>query len=152
MLRVSRITDYGIVLLCRLAVAHDDDQVHNARELAELTELPPPMVSKILKVLTRTGFLASQRGSKGGYALARAPEEVSMAEVIDALEGPIALTECGLAGACDREDHCAVQAPLQRINRAIRRTLEQFHLADLVDPPAMDRARVADRAAPPPAH
>ena len=115
MLRMSRLTDYGIVLLAHLAAA-PDDAVHNARELAERARLPLPVVSKILKHLAREGFLHSQRGAKGGYALAQRPEEISVAAVIDALEGPIALTDCGThPGACDREASCVTRAPWQRI-------------------------------------
>jgi FeS assembly SUF system regulator len=133
MLRMSRLTDYGLVLLTHLASA-PVDQVHNARELAESAHLPLPMVSKILKVLTREGFLVSQRGAKGGYSLARRPEDVTVVAVIDALEGPIALTECG-AGSCEREANCVVRAPWQRINRVVRQSLEDVRLADLITPP-----------------
>jgi len=132
MLRMSRITDYGIVLLTHLA-STSGDEVHNARALAERAGLPLPVVSKILKALTREGFLHSQRGARGGYALARPPEAISVAAVIDALEGPIALTECGThPGACERESRCAVRAPWQQINRAVRDTLEQVRLSELL--------------------
>jgi FeS assembly SUF system regulator len=133
MLRMSRLTDYGIVLLTHLA-AGPADAVHNARELSESAHLPLPVVSKILKVLTREGFLVSQRGAKGGYTLARRPEDVTVVAVIDALEGPIALTECG-AGACERESSCVVRAPWQRINRVVRKSLEDVRLSDLITPP-----------------
>ncbi len=133
MLRMSRLTDYGILLLAHLAAGNEQ---RNARELSEETGLPGPAVSKLLKHLTREGFLESQRGTKGGYALARPAEEISVAAVIDALEGPIALTECSAhPGACEREAHCQVRAPWQRINRAVRHTLEHIHLSELVGPP-----------------
>ena len=133
MLRMSRLTDYGLVLLTHLASA-PIERVHNARELSESAHLPLPMVSKILKVLTREGFLVSQRGAKGGYSLARRPEDVTVVAVIDALEGPIALTECG-AGSCEREASCVVRAPWQRINRVVRQSLEDVRLADLITSP-----------------
>jgi FeS assembly SUF system regulator len=131
---MSRITDYGIVLLTHLA-ADGEARLHTARELAESAHLPLPVVSKILKVLTREGFLASHRGVKGGYSLARSPAAISVVEVIDALEGPIALTECG-SGSCEQEARCVVRAPWQRINRVVRRSLEDVRLADLISPPA----------------
>lgn len=134
MLRMSRVTDYGLVLLTHLA-GGDPTRPTNARELAESAQLPLPMVSKILKVLAREGFLASQRGVKGGYSLTRLPADVSVVEVIDALEGPIALTECG-NGSCEREARCRVRAPWQRINKVVRKSLENVRLADLVGPPA----------------
>jgi FeS assembly SUF system regulator len=134
MLRMSRLTDYGIVLLTHLAAA-PDHAVHNARELSERARLPLPVVSKILKVLAREGFLVSQRGAKGGYSLARRPEQISVVAVIDALEGPIALTECGThAGACTREASCVVRAPWQQINRAVRKALEGVRLSELSGP------------------
>ena len=92
MIRITKQTDYGIVLLTHLA-AHPDRHF-NAPELAAEARLPLPMVSKILKLLAREGLLASHRGVKGGYSLARPAEEISMAEIIAALEGPIAITEC----------------------------------------------------------
>jgi len=135
---MSRITDYGIVLLTHLAAgaADPDDPVHNARELAARAGLPLPVVSKILKTLTREGFLLSHRGIKGGYALSRRPEEITVASIIDALEGPIALTECGteMHGACERESRCAVRQPWQQINREVRKALERVRLSDLVHP------------------
>jgi FeS assembly SUF system regulator len=134
---MSRITDYGIVLLTQLA-ASSGDEVHNARELASRTGLPLPVVSKILKALTREGFLHSQRGARGGYALARPASEISVAAVIDALEGPIALTDCGThPGACERESRCAVREPWQRINRAVRQTLEGVRLSQLMPPTSL---------------
>jgi len=130
MLRMSRITDYGIVLLTHLAAGEPGP--HNARELADAAHLPQPVVSKILKALAREGFLASHRGIKGGYSLARPATEVSVVDVIDALEGPIALTQCGV-GACEREASCRVRAPWQRINRVVRSSLADVRLADLVE-------------------
>ena len=133
MLRMSRITDYGNVLLTHLA-AGEPERPHNARELADAAHLPQPVVSKILKALAREGFLASHRGTKGGYSLARPATEVSVVDVIDALEGPIALTQCGV-GACEREASCRVRAPWQRINSLVRKSLEGVRLSDLVAPP-----------------
>ncbi len=132
MLRISRLTDYAIVLLAHLA-GGDSGELQNARELARAAALPLPVVSKILKALTRAGLLQSQRGARGGYVLVRAPEQVSVAELLDALEGPVALTECGAhPGVCQQEASCRVRDPWQRINRAIRETLERVTLADLV--------------------
>ncbi len=133
MLRMSRLTDYGILLLAHLAAG---DELRNARELSEETGLPGPAVSKLLKHLTREGFLESQRGTKGGYTLARPADEISVAAVIDALEGPIALTECSAhPGVCERESQCQMRAPWQRINQAVRHTLETIYLSELVARP-----------------
>ena len=131
MLRISRLTDYGIVLLAHLA-GERAGTTHNARELAQRSNLPLPAVSKILKTLTHEGLLVSHRGAKGGYGLARNASEISVAEIIAALEGPIALTECTLGpGHCDQEITCMTRLPWQRINRAIRDALARVSLAEL---------------------
>ena len=88
MFRLSKVTDYGIVLLAHLAQS-EEQSAHNARDIAGDVGLPVPMVSKILKALARHGVLESQRGSKGGYQLARRPEQLTVADMISALEGPV---------------------------------------------------------------
>jgi FeS assembly SUF system regulator len=132
--RISRLTDYGIVVMAHLAECQDDES-HNARELAEDTQLPAPVVSKILKSLTRAGLLVSQRGSKGGYSLARIPSEIPVVEMITALEGPVGITECTIhPGACAQESSCQVRDPWQRINGALHAALDKITLADLAKP------------------
>ena len=138
MIKLSRTTDYGIVLLAHLA-AHDDAATPptlNAREVAAETQLPAPMVSKILKSLARQGLLISHRGAKGGYSLARQPEQITVPQMITALEGPIGLTECTLhPGTCAQELSCHVREPWQRINAVVRQALVDVTLADLARPP-----------------
>jgi FeS assembly SUF system regulator len=130
MIRITKQTDYGIVLLTHLA-AHPERQL-NAPELAAETHLPLPMVSKILKLVAREGLLTSHRGVKGGYGLARQAEEISMAEIIAALEGPIAITECiSVEGDCSHETLCPVRSNWQRINVAVRAALEGISLAEM---------------------
>jgi len=132
MFRLSKATDYGIVLMAQLA-GDPTHASHNARELAECVDLPIPMVSKILKALAREGLLESQRGSKGGYRLARAPEDLPVAEMIRVLEGPVALTDCAIGPElCEHETMCAVREPWQKINRLVERALADVTLADLV--------------------
>jgi FeS assembly SUF system regulator len=134
MIRLSRITDYGIVLMVRLAQS-PDDEARNARNLAAESDLPAPVVSKVLKTLAREGLLSSQRGSKGGYSLARNAEDISVPEMITALEGPISLTECSAhPGACSQESSCGVREPWQRINVAVHDALSKITLADLAMP------------------
>ena len=133
MIRMTKQTDYGFVLLSHLAV--DPERVANAPDLAAETRLPVPMVSKILKVLARADLLVSQRGVKGGYTLARPPERITAAEILRALEGPVALTVCidGTPGECDREPYCAVRGHWHRINRAVDQALAGITLADLAE-------------------
>ena len=135
MLRISKITDYGIVLLTELARGAPGE-LHAARALAESAQLPLPVVSKTLKALTRRGLLVSHRGAKGGFSLARDPGRIAVAEVIDALEGPVGLTECSIAaGECTREAICGVREPWQHINLVIVQALRQVTLADLIARP-----------------
>lgn len=130
MIRLGRLTDYGIVLMAHLAGAGDGP--HNARDLAAETQLPLPAVSKLLKSLARAGLLESSRGAKGGYQLARPADAISVPEMIEALEGPIALTDCTLhEGACVQEASCHVRTPWQHINQAVHDALAKISLADL---------------------
>lgn len=133
MIRITKQTDYGIVLLTHMA-SHADRQ-HNAPDLAAEAHLPLPMVSKILKLLTREGVLESHRGVKGGYSLARSPQAISMAEIVAALEGPIAITECiDEEGDCAHERLCPVRSNWHRINQALRAALEEITLAEMTQP------------------
>ena len=138
MFRISKLTDYAIVLLSLFTRGRT--QEHNARALAGQTRLPLPTVSKILKTLCRGGVLVSRRGASGGYRLDRPPEEISIAEVIEAIEGPIALTDCstGTPSGCDFEPQCPVRANWRRINRAVQGALAQLKLTDMVGPAGAD--------------
>lgn len=111
----------------------------NVRALAAATGVPEPTVRKVLKTLVRAGLVCSVRGTHGGYALARPAGEISVAEVVIAVEGPIAVTECAseaTAGACDLEGRCNVQGPWQRISAAIRDALVNLSLAEMATPVA----------------
>ncbi len=134
MLRMTKQADYGIVLMTRMAT--DPERRYTAPELAGETRLPLPTVSKILKLLGREGLLESHRGVKGGYSLARRPERITVADMISALDGPIAFTECAddVPGACSQEDVCRLRDNWQRINQAVRRALESISLAELIHP------------------
>jgi len=134
MLRLSKLADYGVLLMAQLA-RDPGGATHNARELAAETGLPSPMVAKVLKTLTREGLLVSHRGAHGGYSLARPPQQIPVAKIIAALEGPLALTQCGAGpGTCEHEPSCHVRSPWERINRAVTGTLERVTLADLIHP------------------
>ncbi len=132
MLRISKLTDYGIVLLARLA-QEPLGATLTAREMAEASALPLPVVSKMLKALVGAGLLCSQRGVKGGYQLRREPATLTVAALIEALEGPVALVACTAGpGNCEQEGCCTVREPWQRINNAVRATLESVTLAELL--------------------
>ena len=134
MIRLSRLTDYGVVLMSY--VAADPDRVHTTTEVAAGAHLPLPTVSKLLRILTRAGLLASHRGVKGGYIVARRPEEISVADIIGALEGPIALTRCtdGCPGSCQHEPLCLVRSHWQKINQAVREALDHIPLSEMATP------------------
>ena len=135
MLKLSKLTDYGIVVMTHLA--QEPSQVHAAGDVAGAIRVAVPTVSKVLKRLSRAGLLVSARGSKGGYRLARMPAAISVAQVIDALEGPFAITECASDGGnCSQESHCAERANWQRINDNVWHALAGVSLADMVVPPA----------------
>jgi len=142
MIRMSRLTDYAIVLMSYMATHHE--RLRNAAELAAGAQLPLPTVSKLLRLLAQQELLVSQRGVKGGYSLAQAPAEISLAGIIRALEGPIALTACTAApaGACEYEPQCPVRIPWQRINGAVRDALERITLADMCDAQAPAHRRL----------
>lgn len=136
MVRIAKLTDYAIVLLAWLA-SGDDRPLFAAAELAAAAQLPYPTVSKILRVLSRAGLVISVRGFQGGYRLARPADRVSVAEIIAAMEGPIALTECSAdnPGLCDLEPLCPVTRNWQRINAAVRDALQNLTLEELTRPP-----------------
>ncbi len=134
MIRITRQTDYGILLLSQMA-SRPLSEVHTAKHAAQQSSIPLPMASKILKALAKGGLLVSHRGVKGGYRLAASAERISIGDVIQALEGPIGITECAAnPGHCDREGSCPVQTNWQRISVAMRDALDRIPLSDMVMP------------------
>jgi len=133
MLRMAKLTDYGIVLLTQFASRQDATPM-TARELAALAKLPLPTVGKLLKQLSHNGLLTSLRGTKGGYSLARPAREITVAQIIEALEGPMALTECQAPGVCEQESFCSVKPNWLVINRTVRDALSNVTLTDMTRP------------------
>ena len=134
MIRITRQTDYGILLLSQLAT-RPPSEVHTAKDVARQSKISLPMVSKTLKALARGGLLVSQRGVKGGYRLSTQASRISIGNVIEALEGPIGMTECSFnPGACEQEGKCPVQANWQRISVAVRDALEKIPISELSRP------------------
>ena len=152
MLRISKLTDYAVVLTTHLADASLADRVAPVRALAEATGIPEPTASKVLKTLSKAAIVDSVRGAHGGYRLARPATAISVAEVIVALEGPIAVTECvDEATGCTHEDHCGVRGNWQRINAAVQGALGAISLADMARPgvPRLFQLRTGDDAGSP---
>ena len=131
MFRLNKLTDYGLVVMQYFG-SHPKAALHTTRELVEATQLPAATVVKILKALLDQKLLISYRGVKGGYTLARAPSQISVAEIVESLEGPIGFTECATApGYCGLEGICGVQHNSHVISRALQQTLEGITLSDL---------------------
>ncbi len=132
MLRITKQTDYGIVLMTQFA-SEGERSILTARDLARRAGLPLPTVSKILKALARGALLLSHRGVHGGYSLARSAERISVAEIIEALEGPIAITECldEESSDCGIERLCPVRTNWERINRAVYGALTEIPLTEM---------------------
>jgi len=133
MLRISRLTDYGTMILVHLATR--EGKVCSASDVAAGTHVALPTAQKILKALTRAGLIVSSRGSEGGYALSRPADSISAADILDVLEGPVAITECSHSDShCELESRCQVGGAWQKINKAIRGALDDITLADLARP------------------
>ena len=135
MIKMSKNADYGLVLLMQFLRDGDCRENLSARQLSEETSLPLPMVSKVLKVLTREGLLSSHRGASGGYSLSRSASEISVGEVLSAMEGSLAMTEClEDEGDCRQVSHCPVRTNWERINYAVINVLDAVSLQDMLDP------------------
>ncbi len=134
MIKLSRLTDYAVTLLTRMV--NEDGAIWTAPDLAERSGLPLPTTSKILKHLAKAGIVETRRGAAGGYRLTRTASAVSIAAIIEAMDGPIALTECSDGG----EHHCGVEAicPMNghwnKVSHAVRQALEAVSLADMAVP------------------
>ena len=140
MLRVSKLTDYATVVMTVLADAAD---VLSAQDVAARARLELPTVSKLLKQLAHAGLVDSFRGVNGGYRLAHAPAQITIAQILTAMEGPIGMTECSAhVGLCDHESHCGVRVNWQRINQAIAHALASVTLADMLKPAPRKRASI----------
>jgi FeS assembly SUF system regulator len=146
MIRISKLADYGIVLLTQFA-REPESTVYNARDLSAAARLPLPTVSKLLKSLARADLLVSHRGSRGGYRLARGLDQISVADVLAAIEGRLAITDCSDAQeACRRETTCPVRGHWTSINEVVRGLLSELKLSQMARPPQV----VALRAQPQP--
>ena len=131
MLRISRLADYAVVITSY--IARYEKNTHSAAGVAESTGIPLPTTSKLLKLLAKNEILDSQRGVKGGFILSRPARLISIAEIIESVDGPIAITDCldGYRG-CDLQKICIVQEPWQRISAAISETLNNLTLENII--------------------
>ena len=134
MIRLTNLADYGVVLMCHMASA--PRELHSAVYLSKETGIPVPTVSKIMGALSKAGLLSSFRGLKGGFRMEREASEISIAEIIEAVDGPIALTNCieHAPGDCCYESLCSMKPHWQVINSAIRKGLIGITLAEISTP------------------
>ena len=135
MVRLGKLTDYGLVLMSFIARSQGAS-LHSARDLARESGLPLSTVRKLLKELLHRGLLMSHRGIRGGYILAREPHDISIIDIIAALEGPLTLTECSsdTVGLCKLESNCPISKNQRIINQAVRQALGTITLSDLIQP------------------
>ncbi len=133
MLRLSKMTDYGVLLMSELA--KDTQAVQRAPDLAGTTHIPQTTVRKVMTALIQAGMVESIRGVNGGYRLQRAPEEITVRELIHCLEGNIALTDCESNGGktCEQQDVCGTRKNWLKINQAMRDALQNITLNDMVN-------------------
>lgn len=132
MIKVSKMTDYAVVILADMAKRKG--QLVSAAVLADSTNLPEPTVSKILKLLARQNIVASTRGTNGGYALNQDPDEINMALIVAATDGPIVLTACvdHSTQCCDRAHHCSMKGQWNPVNQAMNDALENVSLKQMM--------------------
>ena len=136
MIKLSKLTDYSVAILAQMSKA-DTGKVVSCTFLSETTGVPEPTVAKILKILTKSGFVVSARGIRGGYRLDRSADKITVADIITAMDGPIAVTACVEGGTndCAMESKCPVRGNWDKVNRAIRAALEEVSLADIAATP-----------------
>jgi FeS assembly SUF system regulator len=139
MLRLSKLTDYAVVVLVRLA---QTGAVTTSPSLSQQTGIPEPTVAKVLKALAAADLVVSQRGARGGYRLTAGLDHIPVARVIAAVDGPISLAACvdGASGSCEAERLCPVRGRWDPVNAAIRDALTQITLADMHPPLAAPRS------------
>lgn len=132
MIKLSKLTDYAVVVLGRMA--EEGGELQTASGLAVKTALPEPTVAKVLKLLAKGNLIASTRGVNGGYKLSQSPAEISMASVILAMEGPVMLTACveGGEGCCSHSTSCSMKGKWNPVNTAMRQALENVSLAQMI--------------------
>src|SRR5438477_7591667 len=130
MLRFTKRADYGLMAIHYIAV-HDDVGAVSAKRIAEEFGIPPELLAKILQRLAKRKLIVSQNGPKGGYALTRHAGDISVGEVVRALEGPISIVSCLEGTVCPQETRCNLRRPVQRLQTAISQLLDNMSLAEL---------------------
>ncbi|MEW6682939.1 MAG: Rrf2 family transcriptional regulator [Nitrospirota bacterium] len=134
MLKLSKRIDYGLLAMNHIALSHDHSAV-NTKRIADEYHIPVELLAKVLQRLAKKGLIVSQNGPKGGYALARSATDITVSEIIEAIEGPIMLTTCSFSGkgesVCDQWSWCNLRSPLHKIQDGVRKLLQGMTLAEM---------------------
>jgi FeS assembly SUF system regulator len=130
MIRLNKMTDYAVVLMTELALS---GEIMASADLARRTTLPQPAVAKLLKVLAQGGLTVAHRGRAGGYGLGRPAEDISVAQIIEVVEGPLAVTACidGTHDNCELKRTCPMNGRWEMVNTVIRRALNGVSLTEM---------------------
>ncbi|MFP6870649.1 MAG: Rrf2 family transcriptional regulator [Nitrospinota bacterium] len=136
MITFSKRTDYGLIALSHLA-AQEEGEATNAKAIAAAYGIPPELLAKTLQILAKKGIVESRNGPKGGYVLSRRPETISVFDVIQAIEGHVAMANCqvGDASDCDQFAYCPLLRPMERIQHRVVDVLKEMTLLDMSDVP-----------------
>ena len=141
MLKLTKRADYGLIALKHMATRSRNSSA-SAKEIAASYRIPLPLLSKVLQVLARSGFVSAEQGTRGGYKLARDPGAISALEVVRAIDGPIILTSCFTEhGECDLTEHCTVREPLRKIHEGILHLLAGITIQDMSEDGHPQRGR-----------
>ena len=132
MFRLSKKADYGLIALKHLTL--HGDTAYSAPQIARMYNMPPELLAKVLQRLVRKGLLMSHSGPRGGYALAKNPEAISLIEVIEALEGPVRLTPCETDDDCDQLLLCSIRDPLRSLKQKVVNVLVDTTIQELATP------------------
>jgi Rrf2 family protein len=145
MLKLTKKADYGLIALKHLAGVRPHSA--SAKDIADRYGIPVPVLSKVLQKLARSGFLASEHGTNGGYRLSGDPRMISVLDVVRAIDGPVFLTGCFTDGGenCEHQDLCNIRDPLRRVHDGILKLLAGISMMELAadNEPATNGAEAA---------
>lgn len=146
MIQLSRMADYAVLVMANLS--QNPGGLHSATELAEMSQLGVPTVSKVLKKMVKAGILSSERGVNGGYRLARSATCISVADIVQAIDGPFALTRCQRPEGCDCTftNGCVTRLSWNRINSAVEKAFRDVSLVDLATPESCPTVKITHQA------
>lgn len=130
MLKLSKKVDYGLMAISHIAY-REEDRIVNSKHIAEEYHIPQELLAKILQKLARKGLITSQNGPKGGYVLAKDPHEITVGEVVKAIEGPIGLVNCSIRNDCQQIGKCSVRQPIQKIQDSIAQLLDSITIDEM---------------------